>query len=124
MAPTVRRHLSDSPLDSTYCHTFGLTKRIDPSLLNNSPIFIQGKEDLKGGLVELYEYLQSIIKSHTSSFMGNDEAPKKVLRIAIHNIGSPLWKLSLKVTLILIDDCPWHYLFRSLGYCCHLLLLW
>lgn len=92
-------------IDSTYCHSFDLTKKIDTAILNSSSLYLNGADSIFQGLdpaddcngyQRLLEILQTQIKEHT---LANASNPK-VLRIAVDSIGSPSWlkgKTSLNV---------------------------
>ncbi|KAI8896504.1 Elongator complex protein 4 [Globomyces pollinis-pini] len=92
---------SRGPNNSTYCHTFDLTKKIDTSLLATASAFLvdgtvlDDYKDNKGSESH-YVKLLSILKSQIenpqySASLENPGLTRKVLRIAIHSIGSPHW---------------------------------
>jgi hypothetical protein len=89
-------------VDSTYCHTFDLTKKIETETLNGATLYLNSPEILNKHDCYFETLLQRLtveINAHKESCKG-EQSPRKVLRIALHNMGSPMWgATSLPVSL-------------------------
>jgi hypothetical protein len=79
-----------------------LTKRIDTNILNNSSLYLFGKESFASVLKSSCDHsiaqkfdmlateIEKVIAAHAKE-NENPAFPKKMLRIALHNLASPFW---------------------------------
>ncbi|KAH9251311.1 hypothetical protein BSLG_000789 [Batrachochytrium salamandrivorans] len=83
---------------SQYCHTFDLTKRIDPEVLACSSILSYDGTTLSADSPNMYRNLLANVKAaiadRCSSIATNPSKPPTLLRIGIRSFASPEWTVT------------------------------
>lgn len=88
-------NIDSNKTSTTYCHTFDLTRRIAPEILNKASIMLIDASNISDGsnnnLKRILDSVCEILSdpAYDSSKVGGSQ---KVLRVAIHSLCSPMWE--------------------------------